>query len=76
MFNSSSLVNFFNALIDTGISNLKLHFKKSPLQLENLKNNLNTFGRYAEKVQEYIYIYIYIYIIYIYIYIYIYINHL
>ena len=37
IFDNSSLVNFFNELSDIAITNLKLHFKKSSLQLKNLK---------------------------------------
>ena len=42
LFDNSSLVNFFNELSDIAITNLKLHFKKSSLQLKNLKANQNT----------------------------------
>ena len=43
MFDSSFLVNFFNVLSDIAIANLKLHFKKSPLQLKNLNTYQNTY---------------------------------
>ena len=49
IFEKSSLVNFFNALSDTAIANPRSHFKKSPLQLKNLKTNQNTSVCYAYK---------------------------
>ena len=36
-----------NALSDIAIANLKLHFKKFPLQLKNLKTNQITSACYA-----------------------------
>ena len=52
IFDHSSLVSPFNALSDIAIANLKLHFKKSQLQLKNLQTNQNTSACYAYKVQN------------------------
>ena len=52
IFDNSSLGSFFNALSDIAIANLKLHFKKSQLQLKNLKTNQNTSACYAYKVKK------------------------
>ena len=52
IFDNSSLVNFFNALSDNVIANLKLHFKKSQLQLKNIKTNQNKSAYYAYKVSS------------------------
>ena len=52
MFDHSSLVSFFNSLSDITIANLKLHFKKTQLQLKNLKTNQNTSAGYAYKVKK------------------------
>ena len=52
IFDNSSLVSFFNALSDTAITNLKLHFKISQLQLKNLKTDQSTSACYAYKVQD------------------------
>ena len=49
IFDNPSLVNFFNALSDIAIENLKVHFKKFPLQLKNLKTNENTPACYTHK---------------------------
>ena len=52
IFDSYSLVNLFNALIDISITNLKLDFKIFGLQLKNLKTNQNTSTCYVYKVQR------------------------
>ena len=51
IFDHSSLVSSFNALSDIAIANLKLNFKKSQLQIKNLKTNQKTYACYTYKLQ-------------------------